>query len=360
MFTRTHLRRRCFRTNGLAILFLVFFSCFWIIVGTSCRKREVSDQMRKVTVAQWGQEKYLIYLPFYVAMEKGFFSNEKLDVDIRFSGNDDQVFASVLQGGASFGIGDPIFTAIANEREKDLGYVVASIVHGVAIWGVTNKEGIPEIVSKKDLANLRVGTFPAPSTNFTLMKETIVSGGPDLQSTQIVQAPIGSQIALLERGVADIAMVLEPAASKAQAQGYRVVFSSPKFYGPFAFTGLTTSADFVRENPAVVQAMVNGLQQALMFCHSDPNGTIDIAQKLFPTLDRNVVERAVTRMLAEKTVPESVLVSEASWQAALGVRITVGDLNNPQEYLVSVRPSFARAAILKYRKVARDVSGNAQ
>lgn len=335
------------RRDTLMCIVLAILLCTLTVFSITCRKRP-SSISQKVIVAQWGQEKYLIYLPLYVALEKGYFSNEGLDVNIRFSGNDDQVFASVLQGGANFGVGDPVFTAIANERKENLGRVVASIVNGVAIWGVTNREDMSVITSKKDLAGLRVGTFPSPSTNYALMRETIVSGGDDLESTKIVEAPIGGQIALLEKRAADIAMVLEPAASKAEAQGYRVVFSSPKFYGPFAFTGLTASVPFIHKHPETVQAMVNGLQLALRYCHNDPNGATVIAQRLFPSLDAKVVEKAVRRMLAEKTVPTTVLVTEESWQAALSTRIAVGDLRRPQEYSKSVDASFAKKAIANY------------
>jgi len=316
-------------------------------VVAGCRGGCTRDGSRtsKVVVAQWGQEKYLIYLPVYVAMEKGFFKDEGLEVSLTYSGNDDQVFASVLQGGSQFGVGDPVFTAIANEKAGNLGKVVASIVGGVAIWGVTNQDSIPVIESKSQLAGLRVGTFPAPSTNYTLMADTITSGGAELHSTKIVQAPIGGQIALLEGKQADIAMVLEPAASLAEAKGYRVVFSSPKFYGAFAFTGLTVSTRYANEHPEVVQGMVKGVQRALDYCHSDPEGASTVARQLFPSLEPAVVDKAVRRMVSESTLPKSVVVSEDSWSAALKTRITVGDLKALQPYHHSVDMSFADAAI---------------
>jgi NitT/TauT family transport system substrate-binding protein len=189
-----------------------------------------------------------------------------------------------------------------------------------------------------------IGTFPSPSTNYTLMQEAIISGGAPLAGTKIVQAPIGAQIALLEKGEADIAMVLEPAASKADADGYRVVFSSPQFNGPFAFTGMTVSSDFVKSQPRTVQAMVNALQKALVYCHSDPSGATAVAKKLFPSLPPEVVEKAVQRMLTENTIPKDVRVSEAAWDAAVRTRVSVGDLKKPQEYRLSVDSSFADQA----------------
>lgn len=330
-------------TLGTAFLLACVVACVALLGCGDGTNQE--GPKTKVVIAQWGQEKYLIYLPIYVAMEEGFFSKEGLDVGLRYSGNDDQVFASVVQGSAQFGVGDPVFTAIANEKGGDVGRVVGNIVAGVAIWGVTNKQEVGVVDSKSKLAGLRVGTFPAPSTNYTLMKETIMSGGSELAATRVVPAPIGGQIALLESGAADIAMVLEPAASQAEARGYRVVFSSPQFYGPFAFTGLTTSSSFMRDKPQVVQAMVNGLQRALEYCHKNPQGVIDIAEKLFPSLKEGVAARAVRRMLSEKTIPTSALVGEEAWKASVAVRVTVGDLKAPQEYIVSVEPSFARKAV---------------
>lgn len=331
--------RKLLISNVIILLLIVT-----TLTTISCRKSSKGEST-KVVVAQWGQEKYLIYLPLYVAIEKGFFSAQGLDIDLRFSGNDDQVFASVIQGSANFGIGDPIFTAIANEREAGIGKVVASIVDGVAIWGVTNSQDIPVIQEKQGLSNLRIGTFPSPSTNYTLMNETIISGGKKLESTKIVQAPIGGQIALLEKGLVDIAMVLEPAASKAESEGYRIVFSSPKFYGPFAFTGLTTSGAFADQHPQIVQSMVNGLQNAMRYCHSQPDEITNIAQKLFPSLDAVVLKNAVRRMLDEETFPTSVFISENSWQAAISTRVTVGDLKKPQDYSKSVDVTYAKKAI---------------
>jgi len=322
--------------------------CLTLSILFSCDRDSSKDglpvKVENVVIAQWGQEKYLIYLPVYVAMERGYFKEQGIEVTLRFSGNDDQVFASVLQGSAQFGVGDPVFTAIANEKGGDLGRVVASIVDGVAIWGVTNKEAIQAIRSPAGLAGLRVGTFPSPSTNYTLMKKTIVSGGDALKSTRIVEAPIGGQIALLESGAADIAMVLEPAASMAEAKGYRVVFSSPGFYGPFAFTGLTVSTAYLNTNRDIVQRMVTAIQQALDFCHRDAEGAASVAAKLFPTLDKAVVASALRRMISENTVPKSALVTKDAWLAATSARVTVGDLKSADNYTTSVEPSFAKKA----------------
>jgi len=293
----------------------------------------------KVTVAQFGQEKYLIYLPFYIAQEKGFFKEAGLDVQIKFSGNDDQVFATVLKGDAQFGIGDPVFTAISREKGAK-GKVVASLVDGVAIWGVTNKN-IKPIEKPEDLKGLRIGTFPEPSTNYALIKKTIVKGGDLLKDTKIVQAPIGSQLALLQNGSADIAMDLEPGTSIAESKGYKVVYSSPKFYGVFAFTGVTTTEEYIKGNNGTVAKFVSAIEKALRFCHENKQGAIDVAAALFPKIDKKVVANAVNRMVDEKTIPDHAAVGADAWQKAIQVRVDIGDIKVIKPMNEAVDNSFA-------------------
>lgn len=326
---------------GMVAYFLVLGGC------NSCKnEKPTSTALKQVTVAQWGQEKYLIYLPLYIAQEKGYFKEEGLEVSIKYSGNDDQVFATVLKGEAQFGIGDPVFTAISREKGAK-GKVVASIVDGVAIWGVTNKNNILSIEKPRDLAGLRVGTFPDPSTNYALMKKTIIKGGDTLKNTKIIEAPIGSQLALLElqNGGADIAMDLEPGTSIAVSKGYRVVYSSPKFYGRFAFTGLTTTEEYISSNTEVVQKFVNAIEKALRFCHRDESGAVEIAVKLFPNLERIVVSNAVKRMVTEKTIPEHAILIDEAWIKAQQVRVDVGDLKEIMKITDAVNNSFAEKAL---------------
>src|ERR1700733_11654231 len=97
--------------NRYIILAIATISIFFGGCNSCNQETSKTTVATKVTVAQWGQEKYLIYLPFYIAQEKGFFKEEGLDINVKFSGNDDQVFATVLKGEAQFGIGDPVFTA---------------------------------------------------------------------------------------------------------------------------------------------------------------------------------------------------------------------------------------------------------
>jgi NitT/TauT family transport system substrate-binding protein len=277
-----------------------------------------------IRVAQWGQEKYLIYLPFYIAQEAGFFETQGLDVNLSYSGNDDQVFASVLRADAQFGIGDPIFSAISRNRGGD-GVVVGQVVDRVALWGVA-KQGAKRRDTPADFANTRVGTFPRPSTTYSLMREMF--DREKVNGARIIEVPIGSEVALLESNEADVVMMLEPAASNAVEAGYEIVTSLPKLWGSFAFTGMSAVKAYTDQNPEIVDKVRAAMQSALNLAHQKSPEAISIAQRLFGSMDKDVVEAAVRRMLADQTIPRQFAVSPEGWQAAVRVRQAMGELKS--------------------------------
>lgn len=51
----------------------------------------------------------VLYLPLYIAKEKGFFADQGIDVDISTGGGGTQSWAAVISGSADFSIQDPLF-----------------------------------------------------------------------------------------------------------------------------------------------------------------------------------------------------------------------------------------------------------
>ncbi len=317
------------RTKKAIGVFVV--SLMFLMVAIALFRQSASQPdsaMMRITIAQWGQERYLIYLPVYIALEKGFFESRGLNVSIVFSGNDDQVFATVARGAAQFGVGDPIFTAVSRQRGFD-GIVVATIVDRVALWGVTKTRKQYSVPA--DFTNTAVGTFPRPSTTYTLIKQMIEAN--NILGAKIVEVSIGNELALLESGNADVVMLLEPAASIAESKGYHVATSFPNLWGPFAFTGLTTTEAFRKGNAKTVESMRAALADALILAHEKPEEAITIAKTLFPNLDSIVVENAVRRMISDQTIPLKVEISKESWFKAVEIRQSIGDLKLGSQYL---------------------------
>ncbi|HRW61711.1 MAG TPA: ABC transporter substrate-binding protein, partial [Defluviicoccus sp.] len=192
-----------------------------IIPGAAVAKKDA------VKIAQVGE--FFVYMPLYYAKDRGFFDTENLDIAIINTGGDEKSVAAVISGDATFGVGDPTFAAIAGQKGRDVR-VVASVLNGVPFWGVAKNPNVPEITSPGQLKGFTVGTFPAPSTAYTLQARMFRQGGLE---PSIRQAQFGTLLPLLESGQVDIVLELEPNVSIATSRGAHVVFSMAKHYGQF-------------------------------------------------------------------------------------------------------------------------------
>jgi NitT/TauT family transport system substrate-binding protein len=297
-------------------------------------------EVKQVRLAQFGQSKFLLYLPLYVAMEAGFLKDEGIEVSLVFAGNDDQTFATIASGTTQFAVGDPIFTAIAAER----GFrakTVALMIEKLALYGYTNRKELNPISDPNELSSLRVGSFPSPSTTFTLLSR--LNGGikPPMK---IVQGAHGTQLGLLTSNQVDIALDLEPTVSIAEAAGNRVVLDLARFTEPAAITGLMTSQKVIDQDPALVKGFVAALQRALRLIDTDRAKIISIAQGLFPDLDPQVIERAVDRLRLSGCYPKRVNIPEQHWKISQQIRVERGDLQKIQPLEMAVDNRFASGA----------------
>jgi NitT/TauT family transport system substrate-binding protein len=293
-----------------------------------------------VTIAQFGH--LFLYLPLYIAIDKGYFKDEGLDVKLISTGGDEKTFAAVSSGNAQFGVSDPAFAAIARERGQG-GKVVASVVNGVPFWGVTFHKDLKPIKTVEDVKGLRIATYTAPSTNYTVMKKVLQNEGKPVDAKIVQGAPTGSIVAMAKANQADIAMELEPAASVAVGNGAKIVWSLQKQFGDFAITGVTVT-DAYRENPknsVTIQAVVNALGRAMIYIRQDFDGTLAIAHQEFPEVDEKILRQALKRMLDEGTIPKTPLLSPDAWNKAVALRKETGDIKGEASYKDHVDMTFA-------------------
>ena len=100
-------------------------------------------------------------------------------------------------------------------------------------------------------------------------------------------------------------------------------------WNPFAFSSLTSTQRYVKENPEATQAVVNAFQRAYNFIYSDEEGAIEVAQKYFPKLDESTVASAVKREIEANGYPHGATVTEEAWDHNLQL---AADIDNVEAY----------------------------
>ena len=294
---------------------------------------------RTVTIAQFGD--LLLYLPVYIASDEGLFAKHGLDVHIVSTGGDDKTYAAVISANADFGLADPTFVAIAQEKGQS-GKVVALLINGMPNYGVALTPDKPVIKDPSELKGRTVATVPAPSTSYALMKKLYERANLLPSIRQVAPSAL---VPALQAGEADYALLIEPWVSGVVQSGGHVAFSLTDYFPEFALTGLTTNMKMIQQHPSTVKNVVLALTEAVQVFYTNEERTLRVAVKHFPDEKPDQLKAGIIRMRADKIYPRILTVTDKAWNAAVQLRRDTGDLTKPPQPMVEyVDNSFAQEA----------------
>ena len=299
------------------------------------------QKTEQVTVAQAFQS--VQYLPLYVGIDKGFFKKHGLDVTKTTAGGGANGVASVISGSATFSLQDPMTAILANLKGAKLKNV-AAVVNGVPVWIIVKNDS--PIKSVADLAGKTVTTAIAPSTSTYLLRDLLEKKHVKATEQDVL---LGTEIAPLLAGKADAAAVYEPYLEQAIAQGCHILYQfSSNAPGGYAFSAIDVLESTIQSKPAVVQAFVEGLDEAIHYMNADEAGATEVAVSEFPSLPADLVRAATKRLFRENVYPKSALITEAAFTNALQLQIGIGNIKpNAVGYADAINPAFAQKTSAK-------------
>lgn len=265
--------------------------------------------------------KSVFYLPVYFAEEHGYFKDEGLNVRIDVASSSTNALASVISRSADFSLHGPEWTAISFGRGAPVK-IVGGTLSRLGVW-LTCKADVP-FNGFASLAGKTIATGTMPTTSTSAFLRLVQQAGLNpKKDLNILEVPMGNEIGPLSSGQADCAVLYEPGASQAEAQGYKVVAAFSKQMGPYTFSAISTRKDI---DPAVSQKFVSGIDRALKAIHNDPEAAVASGLKLFPNLDPAVVRASVLRLINDGVFADSVAVDPKALQDALQTQIDLGNL----------------------------------
>jgi NitT/TauT family transport system substrate-binding protein len=293
---------------------------------------------KKVTLSQAFQS--MLYLPLYVAIDEGFFTQQGLDLTKETAGAPTVALSAVISGSAQFSIHGPEWTAIAASKGAPVN-IIANVVNGAAVWIATSPDF--KFNGIKDIKGQKVITGLMPTTSTSLFMKLLKENGMDAKTdVEMIQVAIGTEPGPLVAKQADIAVMYEPGLDQVVSKGMKVVFGFPKTYGAYAFSAVTARNDV---DPDTAQRVVNGMEMAMRFMTKNEAKTVEIAKKEFPTLDPTVVEAAVKRMLADGVYPPSVDITPEALKVSMDTQIALGNLSGQPDYKSFVVRKYIEPAL---------------
>lgn len=238
-------------------------------------------------------------MPFAVALEKGYFKEEGIDVTgIITSAGGGTSLRNMLAGGVPYGEVNPGVVIAAIQQGADLK-IISDNVLTVAefVWAV--KPDSP-IKSLKDFKGKKIGYTNPRSTSQALAQMLIKEAGLKPGEAEIVRTGgFGEGITALESGLIDVAPVLEPLWSKFKHK-FRAVVTASEVLPPLDNVVGVTTANMAAEQGDFIRAVIRARRKAVEFMHQDPDAAGDMVAKHYK-LEPEVARSAVRNLTSSRT-----------------------------------------------------------
>jgi NitT/TauT family transport system substrate-binding protein len=244
----------------------------------------------------------LPYLAVNIAVQRGYFKEQGLTVEFNeFKGGSDSLKA-LVGGSVDFIAGAYEHTLYLQSK----GEIITSIALQNNSFGVViglTKTLAAKYKSPKDLVGLNMGVTAPGSSSALALSLLLSKAGLKDDALSIIGVGAGSQaVATMKAGRLDGQANFDPVITRMVLDGdlMPVVDTRTKaglddlYGGPFAGSAISTTPDFIKNNPNTVQAFANGMVKALRWLQT---ATVDeIADTLPPEFyagDKEFYKKAV-------------------------------------------------------------------
>jgi NitT/TauT family transport system substrate-binding protein len=213
------------------------------------------------------------YLPLFVAVHRGFFKDEEIDIELP------RLIPAMAQNALMSG--DVHYHGLADSglRLAARGAPIKAIFYGAdrpMYYLVAQKE----IRSVAELKGKRVGVSQFGGTSDLSARLTLKNFGvePERDALIIQIGSEGTRLAALRAGSVAAIIVPVPAVVLLKRDGFNEI----SFVGDvveFASNGYTTTEQRIKEHPQEVKKVVRAMYRGLRFAKEHPEGTIGVIQK---------------------------------------------------------------------------------
>lgn len=289
----------------------------------------------------------IFYAPMYVAIEKGYFAEEGIDLELVCGFGADKVMTAVLSGEADIGfMGSEASIYTYNEGAKDYVVNFAQLTQRAGNFLVAREE--IDDFTWEDLKGSyvlggRKGGMPQMVFEY-ILKQNDIDPEEDLEINQNID--FGSTAAAFSEGQGDFSVEFEPHATSLEeaGKGY-VVASLGEDSGYVPYTAFCAKGSYIEENPDIIQSFTNALQKGMDYVQSHtPEEIAKTIAPQFAETDIDTITTIVTRYYEQDTWKSDLIFEKESFELLLDILESAGELTERSPYKDLVNTEFAENA----------------
>ncbi|WP_407675594.1 ABC transporter substrate-binding protein [Peribacillus glennii] len=301
------------------------------------------DQIQKVRIAEVTRS--IFYAPQYVAIEKGFFKEEGLDVSLKTTPGGDKTMTALISNGADIAlVGSETSIYVAAQGSKDPVINFAQLTQTDGTFLVSRKK-----IEKFDWNMLKGSTFlgqrkggmPQMVGEFVLKKHGI-DPHKDLKLIQNVDyANIATAFA---SGTGDYVQLFEPTASVFEKEGKgHIVASFGTESGHVPYTSFMAKQSYMKKNKETIEKFTRALKKAQDWVQKQSaEETAKVIQPFFEDSDLETIETVVERYKSQGSIATDPILEEEEWNNLQDIMDEAGELPKRTDYKKLVNTEFAK------------------
>ncbi len=299
-----------------------------ILVVSACSTTTPTPALQKIRLPM-GYIANVQYAPFYVALDKGYFAQEGIDIEFDYRYETD--------GMKLVGAGELPFAVVSGEQvplARQQGLPVVYVMQwaqkfAVAVASLADKN----IKTPADLVGKSVGLPGFFGASYIGWRGLLDKAG--LKESDVKAQDIGyTQVAALQQGKVDAAVVYvnnEPIQLRAAGLDVNVIPVSD--YVALVANGIVTNEKTIKENPQLVHGFVRALLRGVKDALADPDQAFNISKKYVEGLGSDPQQDEIQRKVLTESMklwqaPTLGRTNPAAWDETQNVLMSMGLLKN--------------------------------
>lgn len=336
------------KKKAALVLGVVLLCCFGL---AACKgrdegdKKEEREELTKITLNEVAHS--IFYAPQYVAIEKGYFKEEGIDLNLVTGFGADKVMAAVLSGDAEIGfMGSESSIYAYQQGANDKVVNFAQLTQRAGNF-LVSREKMPEFqwedLKGKDILGGRKGGMPEMVFEYILKKHGM---DPDTDMNIDRSIDFGSTAAAFSGGQGEFSVEFEPSATALEKEGTGyVVASCGVESGYVPYTAYSAKESYMKENPEVIQGFTNALQKGMDYVNTHtPEEIASKIQPQFKENDLDTITTIVKRYQEQETWKENLIFEQESFELLEDILDSAGELEERVPYEELVDTGFAKEA----------------
>src|SRR5574344_1895841 len=267
-------------------------------------------KLKKINLAEVAHT--IFYAPQYAAIEKGYFKDNGIDINLTLTAGADKVGAAVLSGDADIGFcGSEATIYVYNGGEKDYLKTFAQL---------TKRDG-SFLVSRKKITNFNIkdvensyiiggrqGGMPLMTLKYALEQNGVNLNKTTIDTSIEFSAMAGAFIS----GTGDYVALFEPQALEVEKNGYGyVVASIGELGGVVPYTAYNAKSSYIANNKETIKGFTKAIQKGLNYVFNNTSKDLaKIIKPYFPDTNINDLESIIERYRKNDSWFKSTIIKE--------------------------------------------------